>query len=118
MRPPVKTPQQEWFDELPRYVPGGGFVGYCIFTGIANEVRNLVCRITSERKLYVIKGGDGNGHWRFDYFSGLFVVDYSPGTTWGQKIIHASGESLTYVTSENKASIDFEVVTFRLEPAQ
>lgn len=112
----MKSPEQIWFDELPIYTEEAPIVGYSIFAGEVNGVRNLVVRITPGRQLNVIKGGDGDGHWRFDYNSGQFVLDMTSGSQWGYKITTMVGQGLTYNTTEDKADVTFDDVVSKLIP--
>lgn len=101
---------------MPVYTADAPIVGYAIFAGVVNDVRNLVVRINQSRQIYVVKGGDGNGHWRFDYISGQFVVDMAPGSSWGTKIASMVGQGLTYTSTEDKAVVSFDDVVSKLIP--
>lgn len=101
---------------MPIYTAEAPIVGYSIFAGEVNGVRNLVVRINQARQLYVLKGGDGNGHWRFDYFSGQFVIDMASGSAWGNKIVSMVGQGLTYTSTEDKAVVTMNDVVSKLIP--
>lgn len=115
MRPPGKSPQQEWFDNLPDYDPEQSDTIFAIFTGVVNDVQNVIVRIDVQKNLRVVMSAY-NVTWRFDYARSRLYSEYSSGSNWSQQIVEQVGMGLIAYDRFLADSIDYNMITCKLNP--
>lgn len=117
MRPPGKSPQQIWFDDLPEYDPVASEEVYAIFTGVVNDVTNIVIYIDTSKVIRVLSVR-GSQIWRFDYDASKLISDSVSGSNWAAHIANQLGPGYTSGTFMYIADLDYEMITCKIQPSQ
>lgn len=104
-----------WFDELPEYDPEASEDVYAVFTGVVNNVENIVIHISSNKVVRVLNVS-GYTIWQFDYAASSLIARTSPGQNWGSQVAEQLGPGYTSGAFMSVENVDYDMISCKIAP--
>lgn len=90
---------------------------FVIFTGVVNNVKNLVIQISNIKRIRVCNvSGFTQDVWRFDYAASRLFAELASGHDWGSQIVEQLGPEYTAGAFLNVGNLGYDMIKYKITP--